>query len=481
MKKIVFLLTVIVTVSCQKWLDGPSPSGQVEEEKMYETEEGFQNVLLGVYINMAGKNLYGNNMTMTIPELLAQHWKVSSESVFSFIKDYNYRNTEVEELLSDTWQAYFNSIVGLNSLLNEIDAKKHLFNRGNYELIKGEALGLRAFLHFDVLRLWGPIPKGVAATTIAVPYVESVSKNPNDLISLSYQTVLDRILRDLNQAEELLKDDPVSRFPASVLNSPNAANLSTIGDEFHYFRTNRLNIYAVKAIKARYYQWIGEKGEACKYAKEVINAALENGTPVFGLATESTIVADRVMRSEHIFGLQSYNLGKLVLPLFRASDGRYQQEGILFNMLYESVDDIRAKSGRYWTKVEVSETKTAEIYLKYIDADGLGAAQYIPVIRLAEMYLIATENAASLSEALQLFEAFRVARNIPAALIPSDITEGELSTRIAREYQKEFMGEGQMFYHYKRNEVKNFTWPGNLTMIPDNYVVMKPNKQSMFE
>lgn len=37
---------------------------------------------------------------------------------------------------------------------------------GYYEIMKGEALGLRAFLHFDLLRMFGPVfamePQGKA-------------------------------------------------------------------------------------------------------------------------------------------------------------------------------------------------------------------------------------------------------------------------------------------------------------------------------
>ncbi len=49
-------------------------------------------------------------------------------------------------------------VADVNSILQKIDQQKALFTGDNYRLIKGEALALRAFAHFDVLRMFGPMP-----------------------------------------------------------------------------------------------------------------------------------------------------------------------------------------------------------------------------------------------------------------------------------------------------------------------------------
>jgi hypothetical protein len=77
--------------------------------------------------------------------------------------------------------------------------------------------------------------------------------------------------------------------------------------------------------------------------------------------------------------------------------------------------------------------------------------------------------------ATSLLDSVRVHRNIPkytlAALGPDS-----LNTEIRKEYQKEFLGEGQMFYYYKRKNLPFSSLP--FTKVPvvadASYVFIKP-------
>ena len=44
--------------SCNNWLD-VKPQGQTEEEDMYTTYEGFKNALIGCYMKLKNRTLYG--------------------------------------------------------------------------------------------------------------------------------------------------------------------------------------------------------------------------------------------------------------------------------------------------------------------------------------------------------------------------------------------------------------------------------------
>ncbi len=75
-----------------------------------------------------------------------------------------------------------------------------------YKLIKGEALGLRAMLHFDMLRLFGPL--WTEKEQASIPYQTSSERIVEPL--LSADSVLNCVLTDLTRAADLLKDvDPV--------------------------------------------------------------------------------------------------------------------------------------------------------------------------------------------------------------------------------------------------------------------------------
>lgn len=70
----------------------------------------------------------------------------------------------------------YNVIANINNFLEYVDKNKDvLVTERYYETMKGEALGLRAFLHFDLLRMFGPIYKEHPASK-AIPYRTTLIK-----------------------------------------------------------------------------------------------------------------------------------------------------------------------------------------------------------------------------------------------------------------------------------------------------------------
>ena len=76
---ILFLSTMLCS-SCSNWLD-VKPTKYTEEGEAFSTVTGFQNSLTGVYIQMKGKTLYGQNLSMGMMEYLGQHWIANSSEV----------------------------------------------------------------------------------------------------------------------------------------------------------------------------------------------------------------------------------------------------------------------------------------------------------------------------------------------------------------------------------------------------------------
>ena len=97
------------------------------------------------------------------------------------------------------------------------------------------------------------------------------------------------------------------------------------------------------------------------------------------------------------------------------------------------------------------------------------AAQY-PLIRLSELYFIVIETAPA-EQAQLLWDRFLSSRMLPTEKLPVD-QEGKL-LKILQEFRKEFYGEGQAFYAFKRLAVEDILWaqdPGN----EESYVVPLP-------
>ena len=295
------MLLLCCITACNDWLE-VAPQAEKEEAEMFEKEVGFRNVLIGAYIRMKSNNLYGEDLTYGSIEMLAQHW-TNTDDLGKYLKAYNYEQSVVETKINSFYGNLYKVIADVNGLLNNIDARKEMFEGNNFEIIKGEALAIRAFCHFDVLRLFGPIPTNLPEGTI-LPYVTTVSIVPNRLVS--YNDFTTKLLADLDEAERCLEgNDPILTASIKELSTLEVAQ----DDNFLCDRQMRMNYYAVCALKARVQLWLGNKNEALKYAQKVIDAKDPNGNVMFRLGSATDCAnGDLIFSSEHIFNLNVYNL-----------------------------------------------------------------------------------------------------------------------------------------------------------------------------
>jgi len=431
------MLLLCCITACNDWLE-VAPQAEKEEAEMFEKEVGFRNVLIGAYIRMKSNNLYGEDLTYGSIEMLAQHW-TNTDDLGKYLKAYNYEQSVVETKINSFYGNLYKVIVDVNGLLNNIDARKEMFEGNNFEIIKGEALAIRAFCHFDVLRLFGPIPTNLPEGTI-LPYVTTVSIVPNRLVS--YNDFTTKLLADLDEAERCLEgNDPILTASIKELSTLEVAQ----DDNFLCDRQMRMNYYAVCALKARVQLWLGNKNEALKYAQKVIDAKDPNGNVMFRLGSATDCAnGDLIFSSEHIFNLNVYNLSDFKIS---AANTFYTNSTALKYFWASETTDIRR--GKMWKEVYDNYWWTYYYYMtKYTQATNMPvwAKNSIPLFRLAEMYLIAME-CGSIQNANDLYKEVCIARDITPVTFGS--TE-ELSETLILEYNREFYGEGQAFYAYKR-------------------------------
>jgi len=78
----------------------------------------------------------------------------------------------------------------------------------------------------------------------------------------------------------------------------------------------------------------------------------------------------------------------------------------------------------------------------------------MPLIRKPEMYYYAAECYNQLNDpkkAINMLNEVRLARGIDIKdNLPETLTKNEIEQEITKEWRKEYIGEGQMFYYYKR-------------------------------
>jgi len=268
MKKYLFIiLTIIACTSCKKFLD-VQPESDVSKEELFTTEEGFKEALNGAYVGFANPSLYGGNLTVSNLDIIAQNYQFN-DAVLQKIAAFDYTIPDWTSKISTIWNNSYKGIGNVNQILAVIDDRKSLFRDGNYNIIKGEALALRAYMHFDLLRMFGPSYKN-NPTFKAIPYVTTVSNK-----STPYSTVnevIEQVINDLQQAKALLKtSDPI--IPASyVVGYPKGEKTTELKNAslFLQNRRHRINYYAVAGELARVYLYKGDNTNSLINAKEVI-------------------------------------------------------------------------------------------------------------------------------------------------------------------------------------------------------------------
>ena len=423
------VLTLLSATSCEDWFD-VDPRTEIKESDLFKDESGFFDALTGVYSIMGRSSLYGDELTMGSIDAITQIYYIGYNTAHPlyYMSTFEYENTRVRPAIDAMWSGMYEAVANVNNLLAHIaQADRNMFESNNYELIKGEALALRAYLHFDLLRLFGPSFR-MDKDRKCIPYVTTVSKQNTPYSSP--KEVVDLCLRDLQEAEKLLADDPVKNI---------------IQDEENIYRMNRrtrMNLYATQALMARIYHYAGDKTNALRYAGTLIdNENLKLITSTMGVKN------DRVISSELLFALFVDNLSDWADNHFRHSSYGYDYYQMQFYM-YEFFDKNAGTGSdvRYDAQFDIdgSNMKLSKYLSK--DADSYNAKFRVPMLRLSEMYYIAAESTDDIDYASDLLNSVRRAR----ALEPITYADfNAVESYLTREYRREFYGEGQLFFRYK--------------------------------
>ena len=431
--------------SCSNWLD-VKPKTTVEEEEVFSRELGFKEALTGVYIKMASTDLYAKNLSYGFLDILGQRYQI---------------NAYTESYTETIWAKMYNVIANLNNLLYYCDKNKNVFTTEHYyEIIKGEALGLRAFLHFDLLRMFGPIYKdNPMAKRIA--YRTEFNQVPKEM--QSSDVVVDSIITDLKRAEILLTNtDPLNfEFPKTEDGDGGSGK-----DGFLEYRHKRMNLYAVKAMLARVYLYAGNKVEAANYASQVIEGKY------FDLIGDAT---DVLRSKEIVFSVYVDKFDQQVTDITNGSSYCIVKESFLnemFDVANDGTNDLRIREGVGF------DYGTNGIKMRKYKQENLWASTEgtVVLIRLSEMYYILAECAATPGEAAEFLNKVRSVRGID----PVVCTEANKLDEIEKEYRKEFYGEGQLFFFYKRHAYTTFLHCPVNQMTESNYMFSWPDNETLF-
>ena len=477
MKRIKILLvavTGLLFAACQNWLD-VNASSELDREELFKNENGYGEALIGVYAKMCDKSLYGRELSFNMADILSGYYKITTLYNHSYWYKYSYADPTNSKAvdwcgkyIENIWNHIYTQIANINSLLETIDENKNVFSDDNYNLIKGEALGLRAFLHFDLLRLFAeayPIGKDRES----IPYVTRLTFSVTPLFT--QEDAITAILADLTKAKELLVNDPMhlGTTPASCLASlPSGAKLSEDKIPMWHNRRFRFNYYAAVATMARVYLWKGDLNNALLCAREVIAdqetrfpwLVKDNLSHIGNTSSSDYRNQDRTFATEHIFALNVTDLEDCMDAYifkgtsdFSSSENRLEISGTERSSVYEDNSaDVRYQ---YWFEPYANNFLISKFYQNSVTARYF--QERLPLIRLSEMYYIAAECATSTAEGVDFLEQVRANRGLVSFPLDKSMSKESLKLEIRKEYKKEFWGEGQLWYYYKRNSDMEFS------------------------
>lgn len=482
--KIVYLASIaalfFLTTGCKKFLDY-QPKDKVPQATLFNDEQGFKDALTGIYLAMdkpqngGNYGLYTNNLSMGMASVLGYNYNNATtpgvgltSTFYNNVVYYVYTDATVKNEIAGIWAGMYSNIANLNNILTQIDSRKDVFSTSNFNLVKGEAVALRALFHFDLLRLFGQPP-------LAGPNVKSISYitrfGIQPVARIPVMAVLDSCITDLKLAKNLL----------SLTDT--AAVVQGTYDPFTSYTQNHLNYWAVQALLARVYLYKGDHENAGSYARAVIGS---NKFPLItsNVASSLNAVRDRTFSQEHLFSVYSSNVLTYNNSQFNPTSGvPLQLNAAGKTALYNTGSSGSANDYRLISWFDNSVTNMNVPSKFFQDANLPYHLQNImPVIRVSEMYYIAAENAISKGDvtgSLFYLNKVRQARGLsalPEASVPS---ADHMSTEIMKEYQKEFIQEGQTWFYYKRlnKDLKQVTLNTIPVLPPDVYVFPLPDKE----
>ena len=445
-------LVLACGAGCSDFLD-VQPKDKQSEKQLFSTRGGFYMAVNGIYNKVASTALYGKNLSYELVDVISKRYSpLQANTYLTALSTFDYADNSVQTGLSNTWTAAYNTILNCNVVLDNLEKSEGILLPPEYRMLKGEMLALRAFLHFDMLRLFGPVYKNHPGAE-SIPYNESARVSALPLLAAD-SVMHEKIQRDLDEAESLLADsDP-------VIEGGPMASLENDQDVYLRYRQLRMNYYAVLALKARVYLYAGEQAQALAAARKLLtDAKVDEHFPAVDpnklLANQDN--PDRVFSTEVLAGIYLKDRADIHSNYFSSEQAgnnylHPRKNFVNTNLFAEETQDYRFQA---WWRTASNESESGYDFIKYEEIArpaGKGDAEYfyavfMSLIRLSEVYYIAAECEPVLADKYGWLNKIRERRGLGALTV---ISEEDFMKRLRTEYLREFMGEGQIFFMYKR-------------------------------
>lgn len=396
-------------MACESEL-ATSPFDVIDAEAAFQSVSDLNEGALGAYGTISGQNIYSINALMT------DNLRRASTNTGQGMQLFNHNVVSGDGTAAGAWANAYIAIDRINRVLaaaETVEAQSPAEAEFKQRLI-GEMLGLRAYQHFDLFRVFADY----SGSGLAVPYmtqsgIGSPARDTKDVF-------FSQLISDINQAISIL-------------------------EPFGFYSNSRINVHALNGLRARVALYREDWPTAIEYSSRVIDAVdLTPRESYAGLWDDS-------VQGEVIFKLLRPTSASGVIELTERSTNNdifFFASNDLVNQ-YDEDDDIRFQV--FFQRLNPERVRV----MKYNQRPGQKNVADIKMMRVSEMYFIRAEAYAqpgsqqNLSAAEADIDAIRAVRFTtpePASFSNSS----EALDEIHAEKRLEFVYEGHRYFDLKR-------------------------------
>lgn len=426
----VLLILSFCTSSCNKLVEINPPTNSISTVQVFKDSVDAVSALDGIYTSMAnsGYNTWFGNGNLT------QFGGASADELLIFASFYTQPGDDImyNRVQSQPdgnfiegyfWTPPYQYIYQANAVIEGVNNSKGISASAKSQFI-GEALFFRAFLHFYLVNLFGPVP------VITTTDYASNAKASRSAVPQVYQS----IINDLRTAEDLLVGD-----------------YSAGGGE-----RIKANKWAAAALLARAYLYDEKWDSAERSATEIIN-----NTSMFSLDSD----LNSVFLKNTSEAILQWNLNVAYPPFNATAEGitLIPYDSTTSPTLYLNQQLLNAFEPGDLRKLDwLGATNYQGVTYYYPDkykvgpvqsGPGNSATEYYMVLRLAEQYLIRAEarvmQNTNLNGAISDLNAIRERAHLPD--LPATLSQSQINSAVMQERRIELFAEwGHRWFDLKR-------------------------------
>jgi len=346
--------------SCEKFIEVDLPTDQLTTQSVFSNDESALAAIRGLYSEITKNNVYIGHGAMSVyPALSADELNTNSGDPTEIAYVNNAIPVNSFPLLTNIWQKGYFHIYQANAILENLSISNDI-SPAVKDQISGEAKFFRAFFHFYLVNLFGPVP--LAMTT---------DYRNNAIIARSDTAIVyQQIVADLLDAQKLVST-----------NYPTPEKV-------------RVNKWAVTAFLARVYLYLKDWTQAEIEVSNVINSSaykLSTLNNTF-LPTSSETILQFLPPITQIWNTSE---GFSFLPFSSLASPSYSLTNSLMGS-FEPGDERKTNWVNSMAVNNITYYYPFKFKVKSVTA-GAPKTEYSVVLRLGEQYLIRAEARANLN------------------------------------------------------------------------------------